>query len=88
MAYILGMTCESARTYRGQCWISDMGSETVLTRDDGETMTLPRHGVWCHERGMRKPGVVEVSDDLDGLMEKYKVPADRVFNLRRRDAAN
>lgn len=65
-----------------------MGSETVLTRDDGETMTLPRYGVWCHEQGMRKPGVVEVSEDLAALMEKYQVPSDRVFKLRLSDAAN
>jgi len=65
-----------------------MGSQTVLTRaDDGVKSTLPRYGAWRHEKGMRKPGVVEVSDDLEGLMRKYEVPPERVFTIQRGDGS-
>lgn len=68
---------------QGDCWISDMGVQTELRSSDGTTMTLPRYGVWGQERGRRRPGVVEVSDDLAALMTKYEVPQSRVFNIER-----
>ena len=64
-------------------WISDMGTNTELKSDDGSTMMLPRYGVWSRRKWGGKAGVVDVSDDLAGLQEKYKVPTSKVFNLRK-----
>lgn len=60
-----------------------MGEQTELRSDDGSVMTLPRYGVWTQDRSRRRPGVIEVSDDLAALMTKYEVPKERVFNLKR-----
>ncbi len=60
-----------------------MGEQTQLHSSDGTTMTLPRYGVWTQDRSRRKPGVIEVGDDLTALMTKYEVPTERVFNLKR-----
>ncbi len=60
-----------------------MGEQTELRSDDGNVMTLPRYGVWTQDRSRRRPGVIEVSDDLAALMTKYAVPKERVFNLKR-----
>ena len=60
------MTSESTQT-GSECWISDMGEQTELRSDDGSVMTLPRYGVWTQDRCRRRPGVIEVSDDLQGL---------------------
>ena len=76
------MTSQSTQT-GSECWISDMGEQTELHSDDGSVMTLPRYGVWTQDRCRRRPGVIEVSDDLQGLMQKYGVPKERVFNLKR-----
>jgi hypothetical protein len=51
-----------------------MGQQTELRSDDGTVMTLPRYGVWTQDGSRRKPGVIEVSDDLEGLMARYEIP--------------
>ena len=54
----------------GKTYISDMGVNHELVDADGRKTALERYGVW--QPGPKgEYGVVEVSDDLDALLEKY-----------------
>jgi len=52
-------------------FITDMGSSMELTSDIGETMRIPRYGVWVYAISRGKFEVAETSDDLDMLQKAY-----------------
>lgn len=58
-------------------FITDFGSNLMMTQEDGTQTPLERYGVW--QWGPKgKHEVVEVGNDLQALMDKYHVPAKRV----------
>jgi hypothetical protein len=67
---------QSQQPVSGDTFVTDMGHDPVLTRDDGKTIRLGRYGVWV--RTHRKHEVVETSNDLKALQAKYSVPDSRV----------
>mgnify|MGYP007069877149 CR=1 FL=1 len=66
-------------TFSGQTFISDLGTEQKVESGDKE-ITLSRYAAWAPV-GEKNHQIVEVSDDLNMLMEKYKVPSDMICVL-------
>ena len=66
-------------TFSGKNFISDLGGEQTVENDDKE-ITISRYAAWT-PIGKKNHQIVEVSDDLHMLMEKYDVPNDRVCIL-------
>ena len=66
-------------TFSGQTFISDLGEEQRVETGEKE-ITLSRYAAWAPV-GEKNHQIVEVSDDLNMLMEKYNVPNDRVCVL-------
>lgn len=66
-------------TFSGKNFISDLGGEQKVENSDKE-ITLSRYAAWV-PIGEKKHQIVEISDDLQMLMEKYSVPQDRVCML-------
>ncbi len=67
--------------FSGKCFISDLGSEQSVESDSGSTL-LSRYAAWA-PIGSKNHRIVEISDDLQTLMEKYAIPQDRVCILIR-----
>jgi hypothetical protein len=59
--------------------VTDMGSSSRLRSESGEDMILPRYGVW--DSTGRKPEVVDTSDDLGMLLERYGLTEKDVVRL-------
>ncbi len=66
----------------GRVFITDLGAPRQ-SRVEGETVTLERYAVWSPLRGGEGHTVVEVGADLEALMRRYGVPADRICALSR-----
>ena len=63
-----------------KAYITDFGGVTELVASDGTKTELERYGVWMRSaRGRHE--VVEVSNDLTMLLEKYGVKAEDVVPL-------
>lgn len=58
-------------------YITDMGVNHELVGSDGSKIVLERYGAW-QKTPWGKNQVVEVSNDLEGLLKKYGVNADEV----------
>jgi hypothetical protein len=65
-----------------QNFITDNGSEQPLkdTLTGEVAMMLPRYGVWG-DLGRGKPEVVETSNDLQYLLNKYKLTETDVYKI-------
>lgn len=63
---------------KAKAYITDFGINLQIRGEDGITSELERYGVWVLS-GRGKYEVAEVSDDVQALMTKYDVPAERVI---------
>ncbi len=66
----------------GQVFITDLGAPRQ-SEVAGKPVTLDRYAVWSPMNTGEGHTVVEVGADLEALMRRYGVPADRVCTLRR-----
>lgn len=66
--------------FAGVLFISDLG-ETQTVENDGEEMSVGQYAVWAPIRGTTRHQIIEVSENLDYLMEKYNIPSDNVCTL-------
>jgi hypothetical protein len=73
------MTMDWQETFSGKNFISDLGAEQRIEKGDDE-VTLSRYAAWV-PIGEKNHQIIEISDDLHMLMEKYSVPQDRVCTL-------
>ncbi len=64
----------------GKAFITDLGENQTAIIDDEETI-VGRYAVWSPVKNSSGHQVVEVSDRLEMLMEKYKIPNERVCYL-------
>ncbi len=62
---------------RGKSFISDLGEARAVTME-GNECHLGRYAAWM-PTGEDKHQVVEVSDSIEQLMVKYKVPQERIY---------
>ena len=62
-------------------FITDMGEHTELSDSFGGTWTMERYAVWG-EKGRGKPEVIETSDDITELIDKYGIPEERILTMR------
>lgn len=65
---------------KDKAFITDLG-ESQTSMVNGEEIVVGRYAVWSPVTNSTGHQVVEVSDSLEALMGKYKVPADRVCFL-------
>lgn len=68
-------------TFLGKCFISDLGEDQVLENRNKEKIVLGRYAAWAPLPGGKSHQIVEISDDLETLKEKYNIPQDRVCIL-------
>ena len=61
-----------------RAFISDLGKSHEA--EIGETI-VGRYAVWVPVEGSERHQVIEVSDDLDALQQKYGVPIELVLKL-------
>lgn len=66
-------------TFSGKIFITDLGSEQAAGADDGKE-PVARYAVWS-PLGEKNHQIVEVSDNLDELMEKYRVPETMICTI-------
>ena len=66
--------------FAGKCFISNLGEEQTVEIKNKETV-LAQYAAWAPMAGNRSHQIVEISNDLNLLMEKYHIPADRVCTL-------
>lgn len=64
----------------GRTFITDLGAPRQ-TQSEGKQVTLGQYAVWSPLRGGDGHTIIEVGDDLEELMERYRVPAERVCTL-------
>lgn len=62
-------------------FITDLGRSVEARGGDGSLMKIGRYGVWVTGPRDSKPRVVDASDDLEALMARYRVPAERVVKI-------
>lgn len=67
--------------FLGKCFISDLGDEQVVENNNKEQIVLGRYAAWAPISGCKNHQIVEISDGLAALMEKYNIPQDRVCVL-------
>ena len=61
-------------------FISNLGEEQTVEIGNKETV-LAQYAAWAPMVGNRSHQIVEISNDLNLLMEKYRIPADRICTL-------
>lgn len=66
--------------FAGVLFISDLG-ETQTVQNNGEEISIGQYAVWAPISGTTRHQIVEVSDNLDYLMEKYNIPKDNICRL-------
>lgn len=64
----------------GKAFITDLGAgkSTVI---NGEEVSVGQYAVWSPVTNSTGHQVIEVSDDLEYLMNKYSIPQERVCRL-------
>lgn len=67
--------------FSGKCFVTDLGSKQ-LVEQGGETLTVGQYAVWAPMNTGNGHQIVEVSDNLAALTEKYHIPADCVCTLK------
>jgi len=63
-----------------EIFITDLGISPVVQQTDGPQFTIPRFGIWSIKPN-QKPNVIETSDNLEGLLSKYKLTESDVIKL-------
>lgn len=66
--------------FAGVLFISDLG-EPQTVQNDGEEISIGQYAVWAPIIGTTRHQIIEVSENLDYLMEKYDIPSDNVCKL-------
>lgn len=66
--------------FAGVLFISDLG-ETQTVQNNGEEISIGQYAVWAPISGTTRHQIVEVSDNLDYLMEKYNISKDNICRL-------
>lgn len=64
-------------------WEELMAGQTFITDLGVEDAPAGRYAVWSPLQGGQGHGVVEVGQELDALMDHYRIPRDRVCVLER-----
>ena len=68
------------KLFGNRAFISDLGKSHEA--EIGGTKTIVgRYAVWVPVEGSERHQVIEVSDDLDALQQKYGVPIELVLKL-------
>ena len=65
---------------KGKAFITDLGVSKTSTIN-GEEVDVGRYAVWSPVTNSEGHQVVEVGADLEELMNKYKIPEERVCRL-------
>lgn len=65
---------------QGKVFITDLGENQVSVVNQQETV-IGRYAVWSPVTNSTGHQIVEVDEDLDMLMSKYKIPEERVCRL-------
>ena len=63
-----------------EIFITDLGMSHTIKNVNGADFAIPRFGVWS-VKPSRKPNVIETSDNLEGLLSKYKLTENDVIKL-------
>lgn len=63
--------------FSGKVFISDLGAPSE-TEIDGKSVTVGRYAVWSPVSNCDRHQVIEVGDNLEALVKKYNVPAERI----------
>ncbi len=67
-----------------KAFISDLGANQDAELN-GTHIRVGRYAVWSPLRNSKNHQVVEVSNDLTALIEKYKIPSERILTLVREE---
>lgn len=65
---------------QGQVFLTDLGSNQTSVIN-GEECVVGRYAVWSPVKNGTGHKVVEVSEELEPLVTKYKIPEERVLML-------
>lgn len=66
--------------FAGVLFISDLGDKQKVEVDN-EEVNMGQYAVWAPIRGTTRHQIVEVSENLHYLMEKYNISDDKVCRL-------
>lgn len=66
--------------FAGVLFISDLGEAQTVEIDNKE-INMGQYAVWAPISGTTRHQIVEVSENLQYLMEKYNIPNDNVCKL-------
>lgn len=66
--------------FAGVLFISDLGESQTVQRDE-EEITFGQYAVWAPISGTTRHQIVEVSENLNYLMEKYNISKDNICKL-------
>lgn len=65
---------------QGKVFITDLGENQISVVNQQETV-IGRYAVWSPVTNSTGHQIVEVDEDLDMLMSKYKIPEEMVCRL-------
>ncbi len=63
-----------------EIFITDLGISPVVKPENGAEFSIPRFAIWSIKPG-QKPNVIETSDNVEGLLDKYKLTESDVIKL-------
>lgn len=66
--------------FSGKLFISDLGETQTVTTDEQE-MVVGQYAVWAPISGTQRHQIVEVGENLEDLMNKYKISMESVCIL-------
>ncbi len=66
--------------FAGKCFISDLGAVEKIELGHGQ-VSLMQYAAWAPVDGGTKHQIVEISCNLDHLMEKYDIPPERICTV-------
>ncbi len=67
--------------FSGKFFISDLGEDQVVESADNGKILLGRYAAWAPISGCKNHQIVEISNDLSVLTDKYNIPPDRICVL-------
>lgn len=69
------------RLMAGKAFITDLGEDHTITVKEEEQI-LGRYAVWSPLKGRDGHTIVEVSSDLEALMQRHGIPSERICAVR------
>ncbi len=66
--------------FSGKLFISDLGEPQTVTTDEQEII-VGQYAVWAPIKGTERHQIVEVGENLEDLMNKYKITMESVCTL-------